>query len=225
MAGKRYYNTTVSPPLRRFHRDDRNDKAGVWLMSDWNPQCSLDCNANSEHRTIYCDRTAPYTDLCDARIQPDQKRLCKPQRSTTCRKGNWFTSEWSNCTGECFKLQRTRMVLCIQDGYVVDAQQCDMKTRPLDVANCTQRDVDFCGPKWHYSEWSEVSCSLKFPHLKKICQKRLTVVISLIEVYLSYSQCLNHLKLILFLKFLEDFSFDLEPRTLTIAFFLLVQVY
>ncbi|KAM7353659.1 thrombospondin type-1 domain-containing protein 4-like [Cochliomyia hominivorax] len=154
VIGKRHLNVSLAPPLRRFHRDDRLDKAGVWLMSDWSQQCSADCNANYEYRTIYCDRTAPYTDLCDARLTPEQKRTCSTR---SCHQGSWFTSEWSNCTGECFNLHRTRMVLCIMDGFVVDAGQCPEETKPLDKKNCTRHEVEFCGPKWHYSEWSECS--------------------------------------------------------------------
>ncbi|KNC22788.1 hypothetical protein FF38_04117 [Lucilia cuprina] len=154
VLGKRHLNTSVSPPLRRFHRDDRFDKSGVWLMSDWSDQCSQDCNVGFEHRTIYCDRTAPYTDLCDARITPEQKRSCSIR---SCHKGSWFTSDWSNCTGECFNMQRTRKVLCIMDGFVVDAAQCNPDSKPLEAENCTRRDIEFCGPKWHYSEWSECS--------------------------------------------------------------------
>lgn len=128
-------------------------------MSDWSEQCSQECSVNYEYRTIYCDRTAPYTDLCDARLTPEQKRSCSTR---SCRKGTWFTSDWTNCTGECFNMQRTRMVLCIMDGYVVDAGQCSEDTKPLEAQNCTKHDVEFCGPQWHYSEWSEVSWKIIF---------------------------------------------------------------
>lgn len=124
-------------------------------MSDWNHRCSEGCLAKYEHRTIYCDRTAPYTGLCDAHFTPEQKRACSPS-TNTCRKGSWFTSEWSNCTGECFQMQRTRTVLCIMDGFVIDDAQCVASVKPAEAENCTKRDTEFCGPNWHYSEWSEV---------------------------------------------------------------------
>ncbi|XP_037959881.1 thrombospondin type-1 domain-containing protein 4-like [Teleopsis dalmanni] len=150
------YNSTM--PLRRNLRDDRSDKAGVWLMSEWNKECSAECGLGYEHRTIYCDRTPPYTDLCDLRYTPEQKRACSA-RQQECQEGTWFASEWSNCTGECFNLQRKRIVICLRDGNVVDDEECDAVGKPKEVSNCTHREVNYCGPKWHYSEWSECSRS------------------------------------------------------------------
>lgn len=129
---------------------------GVWLKSEWNQQCSQDCGISFEHRTIYCDRTAPYTDLCDIRLAPTQKRTCTSRSPTLCAKGVWFTSEWSNCTGECFHLQRKRVALCLLDGLAVEEDKCTSSLKPETVRNCTENDVEFCGPKWHYSEWSKV---------------------------------------------------------------------
>lgn len=157
---RQMYNASM---LQRRHiRDDRVDKAGVWLMSDWNQQCSDSCKPGYEVRSIYCDRTPPYTDLCDLRFTPEQKRVCAANadaqnEAKTCPQGEWFASEWSNCTGDCFSLQRKRTVLCLRDGVVVDDDECAGSERPKDLDKCTARDVSYCGPKWHYSEWSECS--------------------------------------------------------------------
>ncbi|XP_067620224.1 thrombospondin type-1 domain-containing protein 4-like [Eurosta solidaginis] len=152
------YNS--STPLRRHLRDDRLDKAGMWLMSDWNQECSNVCGAGWEYRSIYCDRTPPYTDLCDFRFTPEQKRVCSgSQQAAACERGTWFTSEWGNCTGDCFNLQRRRSVLCLRDGMAVDESECDLASRPRTLMNCTHKEVTFCAPKWHYSEWSECSRS------------------------------------------------------------------
>lgn len=150
------YNSTA--PLRRYLRDNRQDKAGVWLMSAWNKDCVETCELGYEHRSIYCDRTPPFTDLCDLRHTPEQKRLCSEQEeSDECLEGKWFASEWSKCMGECFNLQRKRIVLCLKNGLVVDEVECNILRKPMEVQNCTQKEVEYCGPKWHYSEWSEVS--------------------------------------------------------------------
>uniref|UniRef100_A0A1A9W6U5 PLAC domain-containing protein n=1 Tax=Glossina brevipalpis TaxID=37001 RepID=A0A1A9W6U5_9MUSC len=149
--------SSITSQEQRFYRDGQSDKMGVWLMSEWNQQCSQDCSISFEHRTIYCDRTAPYTDLCDIRFAPTQKRTCSSRPPTLCQHGIWFTSEWSNCTGECFQLQRKRVALCMLDGLAVDEDKCITSLKPETVRNCTQEDVDFCGSKWHYSEWSKCS--------------------------------------------------------------------
>ncbi|XP_075149638.1 thrombospondin type-1 domain-containing protein 4-like [Haematobia irritans] len=148
-------NTSISTSLKRNYRED---KAGVWLMSDWNKQCSRDCIYSYEHRTIHCDRTAPYVDPCDPVTQPEAKRSCT-SHSKTCRRGMWFASEWSKCAGDCMNRRRTRMVLCVVEGFVVDIKQCDPKTKPIEATICATKDNVFCGPKWHYSEWSECSRS------------------------------------------------------------------
>ncbi|XP_059221855.1 thrombospondin type-1 domain-containing protein 4 [Stomoxys calcitrans] len=148
-------NTSLSTSLKRNYRED---KAGVWLMSDWNHQCTRDCIYNYEHRTIHCDRTAPYVDPCDPLTQPEPKRTCT-NHSKSCRRGMWFASDWSKCAGDCMNRRRTRMILCVMDGFVVDMKQCDPKTKPVEATICATKDNAFCGPKWHYSEWSECSRS------------------------------------------------------------------
>lgn len=125
-------------------------------MSDWNQQCARDCAYNYEHRTTHCDRTAPYVDPCDPQLQPEHKRPCT-NRSQSCRRGMWFASDWSKCSGDCNNRRRTRKVLCVMEGYVVDVKQCDPKMKPIEATICATKDNAFCGPKWHYSEWSEVS--------------------------------------------------------------------
>ncbi|XP_073821674.1 thrombospondin type-1 domain-containing protein 4-like [Musca autumnalis] len=153
---KRHTNANSSSNTTTLKRYNREEKHGVWLMSEWNQQCSKDCLYNYEHRTTYCDRTAPYVDPCDPVLQPENRRSCT-SRSKTCRRGLWFASEWSKCSGDCLNRRRTRMVLCVMDGYVVDKKQCDPKTKPTEVTICATKDSGFCGPKWHYSEWSECS--------------------------------------------------------------------
>ncbi|XP_058985540.1 thrombospondin type-1 domain-containing protein 4 [Musca domestica] len=155
VMSKRHTNANSSnqTSLKRYNREE---KAGVWLMSEWNQQCSKDCLYNYEHRTTYCDRTAPYVDPCDPSLQPESRRSCT-SRGQSCRRGMWFASDWSKCSGDCQNRRRTRMVLCVMDGYVVDKKQCDPKSKPVEMAVCATKDSAFCGPKWHYSEWSECS--------------------------------------------------------------------
>ncbi|KAL9875216.1 thrombospondin type-1 domain-containing protein 4-like isoform 1-T7 [Glossina fuscipes fuscipes] len=149
--------STITSEEQRFYRGGLSDKMGVWLKSEWNQQCSEDCSISFEHRTIYCDRTAPYTDLCDIRFAPTQKRTCTSRSPTLCAKGVWYVSEWSNCTSECFHLQRKRVALCLLEGLAVEEDNCNSSWKPETVRNCTEKDVQFCGPKWHYSEWSKCS--------------------------------------------------------------------
>ncbi|XP_055851602.1 thrombospondin type-1 domain-containing protein 4-like [Episyrphus balteatus] len=147
------FNQTLG--LRKVVKGDQ-DKTGVWLMSEWNSQCSNECGSGGlEQRSIYCDRTAPYTDVCDLRITPAMSRRC--DQSKKCLEGEWFTSNWSKCSGDCFNLSKKRTVLCIIDGMVVEDDGCNLDEKPTDTKNCTHREVNYCGPKWYYSEWFECS--------------------------------------------------------------------
>ncbi|XP_055372199.1 thrombospondin type-1 domain-containing protein 4-like [Condylostylus longicornis] len=157
------HSTTINKLKRgtqKKFRDDPNDRSGMWLMSDWNQKCSADCSYADgidgfEHRSIFCDRTPPYTERCDLRTTPDTSRPCQNQE--ICSYGNWYTGKWSKCHGDCFNLMRRRGVLCIKNNGIVDDEECEYDKRPLDREPCQINDVDYCNAKWHYSEWTECS--------------------------------------------------------------------
>ncbi|XP_037825711.1 A disintegrin and metalloproteinase with thrombospondin motifs 6-like, partial [Lucilia sericata] len=132
----------------------RNERAGTWLMSDWNQYCSSDCGTGVEYRTIYCDRSKPNSERCDFRATPEITRSC--ERSDNCETGEWFSGPWTPCNGNCFNLTRTRQVLCIQNQLIVEDEDCKPELRPSSVEKCSHEEVEYCGPRWHYSEWSEV---------------------------------------------------------------------
>ena len=132
----------------------KNERAGTWLMSDWNQYCSADCGSGVEYRTIYCDRSKPNIERCDFRSTPEITRTC--ERSDACEMGEWFSGPWTPCNGNCFNLTRTRQVLCIQNQLIVDDEDCKSELRPSNMEKCSHEEVEYCGPRWHYSEWSEV---------------------------------------------------------------------
>ena len=65
--------------------------------------------------------------------------------------------------GVCFNLMRSRSVLCVKDDQIVgdslclDSNNVDSTTKPITLEKCEIKDVSYCKPKWHYSEWSEVT--------------------------------------------------------------------
>ncbi|XP_073823573.1 thrombospondin type 1 domain containing lonely heart isoform X2 [Musca autumnalis] len=129
------------------------DKAGVWLMSDWNQYCSSECGPGTEYRTIYCDRTKSNPERCDIRNAPETTRIC--DREESCDTGEWFAGPWSPCNGNCFNLTRTRQVLCIENQLILEDEDCKPELKPTTVEKCSHEEVEYCGPRWHYSEWSE----------------------------------------------------------------------
>lgn len=129
------------------------DKAGVWLMSDWNGHCSTSCGSGTEYRSIYCDRPKTNTERCDFRFTPETTRPC--ENEVECSTGEWFAGPWSNCSGNCFALAKTRQVLCIQNQLIVDNEDCKAELKPATTQKCSLNDVEYCLPRWHYSAWSE----------------------------------------------------------------------
>ncbi|XP_023031644.2 thrombospondin type-1 domain-containing protein 4-like [Drosophila willistoni] len=148
------------PSMQTLKRNARDSQSSsVWLMSEWMGLCT-DSNCflkANQHRSIYCARSMPKGDLCDPQTMPKIIQPCQQD----CKQpiAFWVTSEWGNCTGDCFNLQRNRIVLCISNGQVVDNGNCIHLQKPGDSRRCMQSEVDYCGPRWHYSEWSECSRS------------------------------------------------------------------
>lgn len=146
-------NSTIG---KRAHVLDSR-KAGVWLASAWNEQCSTKCGEGMVYRSIFCDR-APKSVRCDIRDTPDTMRPCN--ETAKCSTGDWFVGPWSECFGDCFNLMRSRSVLCIKDEQVVGDAMCDSATnatKPITIEKCEVDAVSYCKPKWHYSEWTEVT--------------------------------------------------------------------
>lgn len=57
---------------------------------------------------------------------------------------------------------RSRSVLCIKDDQIVGDSLCldsnnVESSKPITLEKCGLKDVSYCKPKWHYSEWSEVN--------------------------------------------------------------------
>lgn len=75
----------------------------------------------------------------------------------------------SHFIGDCFNLMRSRSVLCIKDDQIVGDTLCldsnnvdSTASKPITLEKCEIKDVSYCKPKWHYSEWTEVSSMESF---------------------------------------------------------------
>lgn len=152
----------VSGASAHVNQIHSNITTGVWMSSHWSEKCEdikqENCTVGIQHRTVVCDRASSNKNLCDSNVIPSTFKFCKT--NADCSKGEWYTSEWSNCLGDCFNLQKKRLVMCIQNNIVVDEERCDSQSKPIDVAKCGISNVTFCGPRWHYSEWSQVKSFL-----------------------------------------------------------------
>lgn len=133
----------------------KSNSTGTWLYSPWNGRCSSACGSGYEHRSIFCEKSDVLNGVCDTSFSPEVSKVCN--NGNVCDKADWFTGPWSECSGSCFNLTKTREVLCIQNNLITDLDDCDISEKPSSSTNCSLNDVDYCKPNWHYSDWSEVS--------------------------------------------------------------------
>lgn len=127
---------------------------GIWLASKWNGQCSNSCGTGIEYRSIFCDRSAPNIDRCKSTLTPDTTRPCT--NLLKCNNGDWFAGSWGSCSGDCFNLTQTRLVYCIQNNIIINEEHCDLNLKPDRLQACSPNNLDYCKPKWLYSEWTAV---------------------------------------------------------------------
>lgn len=132
-----------------------NKKIGSWLVSEWNDGCSSECGTGIQYRTIFCNRSPPNNERCDLRFTPDTTRHCTSEKK--CKYGDWFIGSWSECHGDCFNLKKTRKIFCIQNDVIVSDGDCNSDEKPEDSQTCNVVDIHDCRPKWHTSEWTDVS--------------------------------------------------------------------
>lgn len=129
---------------------------GVWLMSDWSGQCTTGCGSTGiEFRTVFCDRATKFIDRCELAMTPESARHC--DSTVTCNDVEWLVGDWGKCSGDCFNLTQTRTVRCVRGTIVEDDEACVGSEKPIVVRKCEPKDVSYCGDRWHYSQWSEVS--------------------------------------------------------------------
>lgn len=138
---------------KRPQHNETNKKNGIWLVSEWGEECPVDCGSGAQYRTIFCDRSIPNIERCDLRLTPETSRQCKNEEK--CKYGKWFIGPWSECSGDCFNLKKTRNIYCIRNGTVISDTECNLKDKPEEYVECKPDDVKDCRPKWHYSEWTE----------------------------------------------------------------------
>lgn len=138
---------------KRPNFSENNTKSGIWLTSEWNTECPVKCGSGVQFRTIFCDRTPPNIERCNMRATPETSRHCKNEEA--CEHGEWFSGPWSECSGDCFNLNKKRKIYCIRDDVILPYTSCNLNTKPEEIDECKLEDVMECKPKWHYSEWSE----------------------------------------------------------------------
>lgn len=157
MTGRRHYASPRGKHITNpsYRKTPSNHSMGVWMTSNWYSNCTATCGAGFEYRSIFCDRTLLHSDRCNPTLIPDTVRPCVSKKG--CEIGEWATTDWGVCSGECFNLQRRRQVFCVKNNAIVDSAECNSTTKPPASMGCTLDDVKYCRPRWYYSEWTTCS--------------------------------------------------------------------
>lgn len=132
----------------------RISKRPTWLYSNWNDHCSSTCNTGFEYRTIFCERSDDDHQSCDIDSASISSRSCN---ENVCENAEWFAGPWSECSGSCFNLTKTRQIMCIKSNSIVDLKFCRHSKKPRTLLPCSFKDVEYCQARWHFSDWSEVN--------------------------------------------------------------------
>lgn len=48
-------------------------------------------------------------------------------------------------------------MVCVKSNGFAEENECDMKKKPETFKDCGTEELIDCGPKWHISEWTDVS--------------------------------------------------------------------
>ncbi|CRK93983.1 CLUMA_CG007508, isoform A [Clunio marinus] len=152
ISSRNTQNDQKTTSRNRTRAPSKSKKSGSWLVSEWSEQCSSECGAGQQFRTIFCDRSPPHTDRCDIRLTPNTYRECTSD--VRCQ-GEWFIGPWSLCSGDCFNSSKSRTVVCIKHDGFAEESECDLKSKPATFEDCKPDEMKDCKPKWHLSEWSE----------------------------------------------------------------------
>ncbi|KAL5013021.1 hypothetical protein ScPMuIL_011572 [Solemya velum] len=134
-----------------------------WEMSPWE-KCSSDCGHSVKKRQVRC--SGGRDDICYASQKPVEQTTCTQQPCTN----QWYTSDWSRCSGDCSVGLKQRRVMCRDPrGRVVDKKMCDQNTKPLTTHACG--DVPHCRHRWVPQLWNScpVTCGTGEATRKVVC--------------------------------------------------------
>ncbi|XP_033099131.1 uncharacterized protein LOC117102821 [Anneissia japonica] len=142
-----YNGTSVAPEMcRKIDRPYETRLCGAktcpprWIAQPWSP-CSVKCGQGTHTRSILCASV----EFNKMRVYPEDSGHCrglKPLSTSNCitsdcvgrSVGQWFTSEWSQCSVTCGNGNKEREVKCYYEG--VEVNGCKDISRPSSRMVC-----------------------------------------------------------------------------------------
>ncbi|CAH1796958.1 unnamed protein product [Owenia fusiformis] len=152
------FNQTVDDKNCEHHKPRSEDKCDAgpcinnWYYTDWSDQCSSDCGHGIYTRKVFCNSDSSHK--CASSKKPVTSKACKHDKQCGAQ---WFTSEWSKCTG-CGSGIKTRAVMCMRQigrSWVsANDRFCSQKVKPISEHKC---ESNTCEAEWYLTDWSECS--------------------------------------------------------------------
>ncbi|XP_075981264.1 ADAMTS-like protein 4 [Anticarsia gemmatalis] len=116
-----------------------------WLYTEWSECVGWCVGGGIQTRGVRCADPSG----CTPNKAPDTFRVCTPKITCEPLEGNWFTGEWSPCSGCSGK--QVRGVLCIGgSGRHLKDSACKAP-KPTNVRDCEGE----CSPRWFWSDWGQ----------------------------------------------------------------------
>ncbi|XP_057647833.1 A disintegrin and metalloproteinase with thrombospondin motifs 20 [Chionomys nivalis] len=120
----------------RTHKACRSGRCPSWKANRWK-ECSVTCGSGLQWRKVYCRLrgTGPVAEnMCDPATRPQQHQQCWHQ---DCRRYQWITGAWLDCSKSCKKKETYRLVKCTDEQNIqVNESFCDPLRKPLSIKKC-----------------------------------------------------------------------------------------
>ncbi|XP_064624818.1 A disintegrin and metalloproteinase with thrombospondin motifs 6-like [Lineus longissimus] len=108
-----------------------------WVTGKWR-NCSADCGTGYKVRAVYCisDGARPIdVRYCTGKPKPRSKERCFIRH---CRKPQWVTGKWTQCSVSCGDGYQKRAVRCQTYN---SGRYCPYRSRPIGYKNCSKKCV------------------------------------------------------------------------------------
>lgn len=150
---------------------NRQDCPPRWVVSEWS-KCSVSCGEGWKQRQVFCQQLEAQgatrtlsENACERTTRPANIENCTAYSCPV-----WITSPWGKCSGRCLGSTTTvqkRSVMC-QHVNGSSHSDCDLRSRPLSVRNCSS---DLCDVQWRPGPWRacSVMCGSGFQSRRVDC--------------------------------------------------------